>query len=358
MHKKRVWIASGGTGGHLYPAQSLAEELLEVSNTIEVLFIGGGLATNPYLDRDRFPFQQVSAAPFHGISFASIGSCWRMGKGICESLYWMKKLPPDLIVGFGSYLAVPPLAAGCVTGVPILLHEADSLLGRANSWFAPFAKKIGVVFPHAGRSLGEKAVCTHMPLRKGYSLEELSREEAMTYFGLRDSREILLVMGGSQGADMCNQVAEYIQGVSQVVHLSGKKANPALIADAYRKKGIYAIVKPFEPKMQYAWRVADGWIGRAGSSTLAEALAFEVPGLLIPYPHATGGHQELNAQFFCKTIGGGVMLREKEITPSSFDRHFHQIWSHRSVLKQAMRAYKRESTRRFFSELVWEALYE
>ncbi len=358
MLKKRVWIASGGTGGHLYPAQSLAEELLQASDRVEVLFIGGGLATNPYLDQERFYFQQVAAAPFHGISFATIRSCWRMAKGICESMYWMKKLPPDLIVGFGSYLAAPPLAAGCLAGVPILLHEGDSLLGRTNSWFAPFAKRVGVVFPHAGQSLGEKAVCTRMSLRKGYSLAEVSKEEALAYFGLDGSKETLLVMGGSQGADTCNQVAEYLQGPSQVVHLSGKRADPQRILEMYRKKGICAIVKPFEPKMQYAWRVADAWIGRAGSSSLGEALAFEVPGLLIPYPYATGGHQELNARFFCETVGGGHMMREEDISQDSFARHFNLLWNNRSIQKEAMRSYKQTSRHPSFAELVWEALCE
>ena len=197
-----------------------------------------------------------------------------------------------------------------------------------------------------------------MPLRKGYSLAEVSCKEAYAYFGFREDLETLMVIGGSQGADICNQLAEYIQKPCQVLHLSGKKADPENILAVYRKKGISAIVKPFETNMQYAWRVADCWVGRSGSSTLAEALAFEVPGLLIPYPYATGGHQELNARFFCETVGGGLVLPEREISFALFNHHFETLWKDRLLRRAAIQAYKCNGSRPDFVELVWEVLGE
>lgn len=292
----RLLIATGGTGGHIFPAQALAEGL----KGVEVLFAGAHLSSNRYFDKSRFAFRDVRSG-------AGVKGLLSVAGGIVDSVRVIRDFSPDLIVGFGSYHSFPLLAAGVFTRVPLVLWAADSVPGRVIRWFSPFAKVTAAQFPAASKQLKGTTCLADMPLR--YSKGAISKEEALAYYELPGKKPVCLVFGGSQGARFLNEKLPQVLGDFEVIHLAGSPQEAARIN--YASFGIKAAVKPFETRMEMAWSAADVACLRAGAVTLAEALAFEVPALLIPFPHAMDNHQEMNADYL---VSLGVAEKRLEST--------------------------------------------
>lgn len=348
MSAKRVVITAGGTGGHLYPAQALAGQLLKQSEASHVLFVAGGLRINRHFDRNCFSFQEIACSPLLSRNpLKSLRGMIDLVKGINQSVAILKDYRPDVVVGFGSYYTVPILLAAGWLKIPIVLHEANSIPGRANKWLAPLATCIGVHFPSAASFFKGKTVEVGLPLREGYHLKAVSKEAALEYYELSDQHPVLLIYGGSQGAKAINQLTEQCLPVLkrlslQIIHLTGDDSKAAALSEFYASQYIQAKVKAFESQMQMAWRAADVFIGRAGASTIAESIEFEVPGLLIPYPHATDRHQEKNADFLVETVGSASKLLEPGLTSEDVSKAIEDLFQKQQFLafKKALRAYK------------------
>jgi len=315
MRTKRIILSAGGTGGHLFPAQAVATHL---QSQAEILFVASGLSTNRFFDRSLFPFQEVSSATF---SFSNplqmaLGS-GKIFKGVVESLAILKKFQPDLVVGFGSFCTLPLLIAATLKRVPIVLHEQNAMMGRVNRLFLKVAKKIALTFP-VERLSSAKTVQVQFPLR---SLKK-DPESACSYFSLSQEVPTLLVFGGSQGAQKLNQlIAQSLSKVPlkvQVIHLTGNALFTEEVRKTYQSLGLKAVVKEFEKRMDLALSLADCAITRAGASTIAELIATETPAILIPFPFATGNHQEKNGNFFVQEVGGGYLQLENQIEPAAF----------------------------------------
>jgi UDP-N-acetylglucosamine--N-acetylmuramyl-(pentapeptide) pyrophosphoryl-undecaprenol N-acetylglucosamine transferase len=360
MSNKRILIAVGGTGGHIFPALGFAQELKKENDPPSILFAGGGLAANPFFDRTLFPFKEVSAAP---LSVKEPVKCLKnlmtLSKGVWQSIWLLKEYRPDVLVGFGSFYTMPLLTAARFLKVPIILHEANSIPGKANKYFAPLAWRTGIHFPSTASLLKGKAVEVGMPLRSGYQLDLVSREEAFAYFQLDPQKPVLLVFGGSQGAQAINASMKIAAGKwqkksFQVIHFTGNKESAEEFGKLYASHHLKACVKPFESQMQLAWRAADLFIGRAGASTIAEAMEFEVPGILIPYPYATDQHQDKNADFLVDVVGGGIKQAEKEVDEAALERWTSLLADPEKLghLKNCMRIYKNRPDRKTLSQLV------
>ncbi|MFI0434254.1 MAG: UDP-N-acetylglucosamine--N-acetylmuramyl-(pentapeptide) pyrophosphoryl-undecaprenol N-acetylglucosamine transferase [Parachlamydiaceae bacterium] len=360
MSFKRILITAGGTGGHLYPAQALAQQLVKKGAPVDILFAAGGLAKNRYFDSQRFPFREIPSSPLLCFNpFQSFRGIKNLMKGIAESLNVIKAYRPDAVVGFGSYYTVPILIAARYRKVPIILHEANSIPGRANQWLSPLAEKVGVHFPFTSSFFKHKGVEVGLPLREGYDLEAISKQEALGYYGLSADKRTLLVCGGSQGARAINHLIKQLMTTFktlslQVIHLTGDGIEAAELTQSYASHRIAASVKVFEPQMQFAWRAADAFIGRAGASTIAESLEFEVPGILIPYPYATDHHQERNADFLVETVKSGWKLLETALSPSELGKRIEQLFedSHHVAFRNAIKSYKKRPGRLNLYELV------
>lgn len=301
----KILIATGGSGGHIYPALALAEELRDAG--IEYLFAGGQLSKNPYFKSDSEPYQDIRT-----------GASWQEGfqiaRGIFDSLKMMKVSQVGLVVAFGSYPTFPLLAAACFKKIPIILFAADSVPGRVIRWFSPFSAVTAVHFPEAKNQLYGATCPVFMPLRKGYRKNSVAKGEALNYFGLTGTKPVCLVVGGSKGADFLNKIApaalESMKKGVEVIHIAGSSEQALVVESAYQQKNLAACVKAFEPRMDLAWSAASMACSRAGAGAIAEALEFEVPAVLIPYPFAKDGHQDKNADFFVAE-GAGVKLPEK-----------------------------------------------
>ncbi|MBF5059192.1 UDP-N-acetylglucosamine--N-acetylmuramyl-(pentapeptide) pyrophosphoryl-undecaprenol N-acetylglucosamine transferase [Candidatus Neptunochlamydia vexilliferae] len=324
MEKRiHLMIAAGGSGGHLFPAQALALDLLQKNPEMQIAFVGAGLKTNHYFKKDLFPFLEIkSGTPFKKHPWHIFKALFSIGQGAFRCLKVFSKRKPDLIIGFGSYHTFPALFAAKLRKVPIILFESNVLPGKVNRFCSKWSALSAIQFSHAARYLKGSSTCVQMPLLKKKG-EGPTKKEARDYFGLDQEKFTFLVFGGSQGAQGINRffcgAAEHLvkKGIDfQVIHIVGEDKRAEKLRDFYEKVGANAVVKAFEEKMEYGWVAADVSVSRAGAATLAEMIEFGVPSILIPYPHGTENHQMKNALFVSEEIGGAVALEEKGLRGS------------------------------------------
>lgn len=349
--ERKIVIAAGGTGGHIYPAVALAQRL--VNRVDAVTFLGGYLDRNPYFQESEFLYHTVSCGAFIGKKpLRLLKSMGATAQGIWQSREYLKSFNPHLVVGFGSYHTLPVLIATRLLGIPYMLYEANSVPGRVIHLFSQQALVTGIQFPSVAKLLKGKTEQVLPPLRKGYSLDEVSLSEARDYFGLDQQRTTLLVFGGSQGAQALNNLflralQDFVSNgriAIQVIHFVGNPDLVPIIQKGYEELKIPFCVKAFESQMQYAWRAANLVVARAGASTLGEMIEFEVPGILIPYPFATDDHQNKNADYMVDRVGGAIKLQEKNVSFHLLNSTLMALLAgHALPLKdmiQAIRAYK------------------
>ncbi|WP_052354939.1 undecaprenyldiphospho-muramoylpentapeptide beta-N-acetylglucosaminyltransferase [Candidatus Protochlamydia sp. R18] len=357
---KRFMITAGGTGGHIFPAQGLAQELIKKTFSSSILFVAGGLSTNKYFDRSIFPFQEISASPlFSKNPFKLLKGVFNLLRGVWQSIRIIRKFKPDVVVGFGSYYTVPPLLAAKILRIPIVLHEANSIPGKANKWLASMAWRVGIHFPFTATLLKGNTIEVGMPLREGYQLDQIDKIEALSYFGLSKNNSTLLVFGGSQGALAINRLMRNLANTwkntpIQIIHITGSIQEADDLKIFYANYQVKASVKAFEKNMHLAWRAAEVFIGRSGASTIAEAMEFEVPGILIPYPHATDHHQDKNADFFVDIVKGGIKIVEEKAKPEIVLKSIQLLIDPIALEKRksAIHSYKCRPDRTTLCELV------
>ena len=301
---KKVLIAAGGTAGHLFPAQQLAEKL----GDCKVFFAGHHLEKSPYFQKKRFRFFDVVSAP---LGWRFLGALF---PGLWKAIGLMRREKPDVVVGFGSFHTVPVLLAAVFFRKPIILYEPNRSMGKVNQLFAPFAKKIAVQFLNHERY-------TPIPFFPWIGKKLPEKRAAKEAYGLDPNQSTVLIFGGSQGAKFLNETLPNVALQAQVIHLTGKESET--VAKRYEEKGIRAVVKPFESNMTLAYAAADFAICRSGAGTVAELIRYGVPSILIPYPFAYG-HQELNA-LYIKNLGGGDVLLQNEATPEEIARRIDQL---------------------------------
>lgn len=364
---KKILIATGGTGGHVYPAMALAQQLMCELPGCQIVFVGGGLTHNRYFDQNAFAHHSISCGAFVKKSPKAIMHAFsHIAKGIWQSRKIMREFRPDVVVGFGSFYAFPSLVAAKLMSIPLVLHEANSIPGKVNRLLARWATVIGVHFPETLHLLQGKAVEVGMPLRLGFRHNSISREEARHHFGLLPNRKTLLVFGGSQGAHAINtSVRNALHQINsnqsfQVLHIAGELAMAETLRKEYEQGEICACVRAFEDRMDLAWQAADLVICRSGAGTIAEQLEFEVPGILIPFPRAADNHQEHNADFMVATVGGAMKLHEKDLVAARLVTCLSEFLKDDGALllamRRAMKSYKKKARTQDLCSLVRELI--
>jgi UDP-N-acetylglucosamine--N-acetylmuramyl-(pentapeptide) pyrophosphoryl-undecaprenol N-acetylglucosamine transferase len=308
---KHVIIAAGGTGGHVIPAQVVAEQLQKEG--ISSSFAAFGLSQNPFFDRSKWTFHDIpSAPPSLSVRFFS-----STAKGLGRALRLMRKERPSLVVGFGSYHALPVLSAASILRIPIVLYAADSVPGRVVRLFAPLAQWTGCFFEEATARIRGKTYHVDFPLRSSFHTSP-TKQEGCSYFSIDHHLPTVLILGGSQGARALNVVVPAalakLKKPITVIHLAGNDADLGAIAAAYHQMAIKASVRGYENAMHNAFAAADLVIARSGASTIAEVEACQKPAMYIPYPHAMDDHQKKNA-VLAAARGRAVVIGEGEATP-------------------------------------------
>lgn len=362
--RKKVVIAAGGTGGHLFPAQALADELKKAD--VDVVFMGAGLNENRYFDRGRHCYVDIpSATVFRRNPLVLVKSLLLLAKGIRQSVRRLREESPDLVVGFGSFHAFPILFAAHLQKAPIALFESNAFPGKVNRLFASFAAYTAVVFPKAREHLKGKAIEVAMPVRQ--AAKHVSIEIARAHFGLDPLYPAVLIFGGSQGALAMNElVVKSIEILRdqhaefQVIHITGRETLVEQYKQAYASLKIRACVKAFEAEMPTAYQAASCAVCRAGAATVSELIAFEVPSILIPFPYAADDHQAKNALFVQNEVKGGVCLLEKGLTKEVLALEIHRFLdpsqSKMIHMKKALGAYKLRQDKKELCQLICETL--
>ena len=339
----RLLLAGGGTGGHLFPAVALAEQLrIEIPES-EVLFVG----TENGLEYRMLPELGWNLETIEMSGFAGLGvkrrvlSLFKLTKGFMQSRKILEEFQPDVVVGVGGYASVPVLLAAKLLGVPYLIHEQNAWPGLANRLLGRWARRICLSFPDADRAFHCGAtVVTGNPVRVGM---EDCPEVSLT-------APCLLIFGGSLGARTINQVMtsllpqlDCMQNTLKIIHQTGEKDWPE-VAEAYKKNGWEnSVVVPFITEMRDAYAEASLVICRAGATTLAELAVCGRPSILIPYPHAAGAHQSANARAM-EAKGGAMVFEERNLVPEHLGKVVKDLLSDRITL-QAMAAAAKATAR-------------
>jgi UDP-N-acetylglucosamine--N-acetylmuramyl-(pentapeptide) pyrophosphoryl-undecaprenol N-acetylglucosamine transferase len=362
--KKNILICVGGTGGHVFPAQALAEQLVREKDRFNILFAGGGLQENPYFQQSSFPFREVNCGTFkRDKMLASLWEGRKIISGVVQAMKVIKDFQPDLIVGFGSYYTFPLLVAARFLSIPIVLHEGNAVPGMVNKLFSKKASITGVLFPETQRFLKGKTIEVGMPLRAGYTKNFGSVLKAKEYFGLDPDKATFLVFGGSQGAlvlntHFCGSLIDLSERTKnfQIIHLTGDPIVSKEVMKVYKSLGINHYVKEFEKQMDQAYLASDLVISRAGASTIAELIEYELPSILIPYPYATDDHQMKNATILEQKIKGSITIPQDKLTAEGLSKAIFSLFNHdRSKLKQLhenIREYKGKSIEKDLKSIV------
>ncbi len=355
MRKKRVIIAAGGTGGHIYPAMSLGKELLEKG--LEVHFAGGGLKNNQYFDRNIFPYTEITSGFLSTKNpLKLLRGMLQVAWGITQSRKLLKSFAPDMVIGFGSYHTFPILLAAKYSSVPIILHEQNAIPGRVNRIFAPSALFTAISIPDAEKKIPGKCNVVEMPLK---IKSRFTKDVARKHFNLNPDVKTLLIFGGSQGAEGINRaLLHMVPNIKemQVIHFTGDPTTSTQARKLYLENSIPACVKEFENRMDLAWSAADLAITRSGASTIAEAIQYEVPLIMIPFPRAMDNHQDKNADFMINTVGGGFKINEQKAHGPQFFQLLHEIPIEK--MTRSILEYKKNYGATGLSSLILDALGE
>lgn len=360
MPSKQVLIAAGGTGGHLIPAQVLAQQLVMRSQDVRVRFAAAGLAKSRYFDREHYEFADIPASTLSlRKPLRSLRGIFSLLNGFCAARKLLRADPPQVVVGFGSYHTLPVLAAARTLRIPILLHEANAYPGKVVRLFSKKAQLTGLAIPEAAQYLKGRWEWIPTPLRPAYENARLSKEVARQQFGLKPDQPTLLVFGGSQGARSLNRLVALALARCarwQVIHLTGYNDNAEAIVQQYRSRSERFYVAPFEKEMAVAWQAVDLVIMRAGASSIAEALAMGgVPSILVPYPYAADSHQDANAAWM-QSLGGGIALRESELSVDKLCQLLNDCSDDRLAEMRAALGNYQKPSKRSLLDCVWEIL--
>ena len=309
----RVIIAGGGTGGHVFPAVAIAGEFLERPDVRDVLFIGTekGLEAR-ILPEMGFTLRTINVEGIKGKGAAKMMvSLLKIPWSIAQAVSIIRNFRPDIVLGVGGYASGPAVIAAHFMGIKTAIAEQNALPGFTNKILGRFADKIFLSFPdREGRFADTRTVITGNPVRKGF----VSGIKKPRRTGDRFS---ILIFGGSQGARSINRAVvksiEYLEDIKDrlvITHQTGAKGVKEVSA-AYHDYGVDAGVHSFITDMSSAYGSADLLICRAGATSIAEITACGKASVLIPYPFAAGGHQELNARVLADAGAAEMILENK-----------------------------------------------
>ena len=363
--EKKIVIAGGGTGGHIYPAIGIAQALQRLDAGVDIAFIGGSNKLESTLvPQHGFRFLPISVAGFpRRLTLQWLPTIWKVFHGLTQSLRYMKALKPDVVIGTGGYVSGPVLLAGLLCKIPIAIQEQNASVGLTNGILARWADVAYLAMESIRENNSFRRTTrieiTGNPIRPAIAAFPRC-EETYRKFGLHPERKTIFVMGGSQGAHAINEtivdalphLIEYADQI-QIVHQTGamevekvqdaydrtlashRTAHSTPIQDSKARvggSGFLYCVKPFFDTVEEIYSIADVMVCRAGGMTIAEVTACGIPAIFIPLPSQTGNNQVLNAHTVAEK-GAAVVLEQgtftvevlvKNLTNMTLDGNTHE----------------------------------
>lgn len=341
MDNKTIVLAAGGTGGHLFPAEALAQELLDRGHRVVILTDKRGDAFKSL--GNKVEVETVRAAYLKSGIFSKAKAVLDMGIGILQGARLLRKYKPDVIVGFGGYPSFPGVFAGQKMGIPTILHEQNAVLGKANVWLADKAIEIATSLPDTSgikERHKKKVTVTGNPVRTGIVTVRDSDYQSPQ----NDLR--ILITGGSQAAkifsdvvpDAVGKLPESVKKKLTIVHQC-REDMIEITARKYQAAGVKAEIKSFFNDIADRLKNCHLFIGRAGASTVAEIAVAGRPAIFVPYPGHADMQQKYNADVIASKGGAWVFMQEK-FTPDALADQIGSFENDPSLLEKAAAAAK------------------
>jgi UDP-N-acetylglucosamine--N-acetylmuramyl-(pentapeptide) pyrophosphoryl-undecaprenol N-acetylglucosamine transferase len=318
----RVLFAGGGTGGHLFPAIAIAEEIKRLRPEADIQFVG----TKEKIEARVVP---QKGYVFHPIWISGFRRSLRLSNllvplkiivSLMQAWSIIRKFKPDVVVGTGGYVSGPVLRAAVASGVRTLIQEQNSYPGVTTRMLSPKVDEVHVTFERSIEYLSRKdnAHVTGNPTRN--NLENVDRKKALEYFGfdVADNRITLLILGGSLGAHSINQavtqsMGAFVRHQLRIVWQTGSQDVQNAHSAVKETTGKTIWIGSFIDRMDYAYAVADLVVCRAGATSLAEITRLGKPAILVPYPHAAADHQTENARSLV-SAGAARIVPDNEVS--------------------------------------------
>lgn len=355
---KKFILSGGGTGGHIYPAIAIADELKKRYPDAEFLFVGAN---------DRMEMQRVPQAGYSikGLQIAGIQRKlslknlllpFKLLKSLYQARQIIQKFQPDAVIGTGGYASAPTLKAAQWLKVPYFIQEQNSFAGITNKWVSKKANKIFVAYQNMEKFFPKaKIQITGNPIREGLTTIQDKNKNAFESFSLDENKFTLLVLGGSLGAKSINQLISsnlsfFQENEVQILWQCGK-----FYYDEYKEKQTEMVqVRPFIENMNDAYAVADVIISRAGASSVSELCVVGKPVIFVPSPNVAEDHQTKNAQAIADEKAA-ILIKETELK-DNFQKIFLEIFNDkekRKILSENIKALaKPNATEQIVDEII------
>ncbi|MDR2504636.1 MAG: undecaprenyldiphospho-muramoylpentapeptide beta-N-acetylglucosaminyltransferase [Oscillospiraceae bacterium] len=339
--EKKIVLTGGGTAGHVTPHLAIIPHLRK--DGWEIHYIGTEDGIEHRLIEDVNKDAGETVVTYHSVPSGKLRRYFdvknftdpfRVMKGVGKAGSLVGKLRPSVVFSKGGFVSVPVVYGAFMHGVPVVLHESDITPGLANKITAPFAKAVCTTFPEAAEAVGAKGVTTGSPIRE--SLFKGSRPKGLAFAGFDGRKPVLLMMGGSSGAQSVNKaLRDALPALApkyDILHICGKGNTDSALS----KTVGYRQFEYVDKQLPDVFAATDIMLSRSGSNALSEILALRVPALLVPYPKgASRGDQILNAQSFMRR-GFSQILYQEDLSAETLARSIDTLYADRARLRSAM----------------------
>lgn len=324
---KKVIISGGGTGGHIFPAISIANEIKQRSPETEILFVGA----EGKMEMEKVPAAgyKIIGLPVRGFqrkfTLKNISFFWRLYKSLIKAKKIIKSFKPDVVVGVGGFASGPVLRIATKKKIPTLIQEQNSFPGVTNRILAPKVNKICVAYENMDKYFPkEKIIITGNPVRQSLMDIESKKSEGYKHFDLQGNKKTLLIVGGSLGARTINlsiqkHLKKLIDSKIQVIWQTGKNFYDSAVETAAKYNDPGVKIYEFITRMDLAYAIATVVISRAGAITLSELSLIRKPSILVPSPNVAEDHQTKNAMNLI-TKDAAMMVEDKEAEDNLVDQ--------------------------------------
>ncbi|MFD2257664.1 undecaprenyldiphospho-muramoylpentapeptide beta-N-acetylglucosaminyltransferase [Luteolibacter algae] len=339
---KRILIACGGTGGHLFPGIAVAEALLEQGHEPLLLISQKKIDAQASAKYPHLKFHTVAAIAKPGtLSPKMLPFLLALIQSIRSSKKLIREFGAQAVLGMGGFTSLPPVYAGHSLGLKTFIHDSNARPGRANVLTSRFCNKVFIGLEPAAGFFHKPTQLTGTPARPEI-LHLPSRAEAAKNFGLDPDKTTLVVTGGSQGALGLNQLiakaSPMLPENIQILHIAGPNDYERIKQENPSQRPGYHLMG-FCDQMPSAYALADLVVTRSGASTLTEIALASLPSILVPYPYAADDHQTANAKVF-SDAGAARLIQQKDLTPESLAKLLTDLLTNPGALKLMANAAK------------------
>ena len=345
-NEKIIVLTAGGTGGHIYPADALAGEL--VKRNYKVVLFTDERGLNNYKGKlGEIENKAILSGSVVGKSFfTKIKSLIKVSFGVAQAFVELFKKRPVCVVGFGGYASFPTAIASILHGVPLVIHEQNSVMSRTNRILARFSSMVAQSFRNVKNTPSNaKSVLIGMPVRE--TIVNLYQKEYTPFD--KDGNFNMVVIGGSQGAKVfAETIPDAISMLSKeeqeklVIYQQCRKGEEEFVAKKYKNLAVKVEVKSFFDNMPELYEKASVIISRSGASSVYEIAVAGVPSILVPLPTSADNHQYFNAKEFTEG-GDGIIIEQKDFLPEVLSQHLSKFMAKPEVLKMMSKNIKKQA---------------